>query len=165
MRACLSNSKDALLSEALKLIVQFRLRGSEDDDIDDAREDDLDSVPEYVTLDSDAPSGKYASLFMFTSNRYHYTPTGKRQTKTTVPVNYEDAVVWEDVKRSGLVFWYHNKQLYSHLALKMAMVRLHRTELGIEPIQALKESVRRSTLLRCSSQADRVGISVQDSQE
>ena len=123
LRACLSNSKDALMSEALKLIVQFRLRGSEDDDIDDAREEDEDtSIPEYVTLDSDAPSGKYASLFTFTSNWYHYTPTVKRQPKMTMPVNYEDAVVWEDVKRSGLVFWYHNKQLYSHLALRIAMV-------------------------------------------
>ena len=111
------------MSEALKQIVQFRLRGSEDDDIDDAREEDeSSSVPEYVTLDSDAPSGKYASLFTFTSNRYHYTPTVKRQTKTTVPVDYEDAVIWEDVKRSGLVFWYRNKQLYSRLALKIAMV-------------------------------------------
>lgn len=149
------------MSEALKLIVQFRLRGSEDDDIDDAREEEeSNSVPEYVTLDSDAPSGKYASLFTFTSNRYHFTPTVKRQAKMAMPVNYEDAVVWEDVKRSGLVFWYHNKQLYSHLALKIAMVGFTQLVQEVEPIQALKESVRCRSLLRCTAQAGRAGVSV-----
>ena len=127
LRACLSNSKDALMSEALKLIVQFRLRGSEDDDIDDAREEDEDtSIPEYVTLDSDAPSGKYASLFTFTSN----------QQATLLSSCLEDC--------DG---------------------EFHRTGLRIEPVQALEESVRCSALFRCSSQAERVGVSIQDRQK
>ena len=120
LRACLSNSNDALMKESLQEIVHYRLHGREAD----YNEEDIQesSMSAYTTIDDSAATGKYAALFTFTSNRYHYTPLKSPCSVSTVPENYEDALIWEDVKRSGLVFWYRNKSVFTHLALRIAMV-------------------------------------------
>lgn len=128
LRANLSTCKEGILDEALKLIVNHRLRGNEWEEADQSTSQltDRDQTilcPQYDTMDGQAPTGKYASLFTFTSNRYNITPTARKPVRNEqAPVNYEDALVWEDVKQSGFVFWYRNKTVYTRLALRMGMV-------------------------------------------
>ena len=128
LRATLSTCKEGLLDESLKLIVNHRLRGNEWEEADQsasrlASDDPITLCPQYDTMDGKAPTGKYASLFTFTSNRYNITPTARKPVRNEpTPVNYEDALIWEDVKRSGLVFWCRNKTVYMRLALRMGMV-------------------------------------------
>lgn len=136
LRATLSTCQEGLLEESLKLIVSHRLQGNPWDTKDHEKEEyehgGILAVPQYDTMDGSAPQGKYAALFTFTCNRYNTTSSSLSLSSSSFyrnpsrneppPVNYEDALIWEDVRRSGLVFWYRNKPLFMRLALRMAMV-------------------------------------------
>ena len=119
LRACLSNSKDALMKETLQEIVQNRIHGRDVTSPEDASES---TVSSYSMTDDSEHTGKYAALFTFTSNRYKYTPVKKIASVSSVSENYEDCLLWDDIRRSGLVFWNRNRTVFCHLALRIAMV-------------------------------------------
>jgi singapore isolate B (sub-type 7) whole genome shotgun sequence assembly, scaffold_27 len=111
------------MKEALQEIVHHRIHGR---DVDCQEEVPKSTITPYSTIDDSEHTGKYAALFTFTSNRYHYTPLKCTASVTSASENYEDSLLWEDVRRSGLVFWNRNRTVFSHLALRIAMVGIPR---------------------------------------